>query len=410
MDPVTDASPLRRGLAEARLRTDELFALVRPDSLFERPVPERHRLNFYIGHVEAFDWNMMCVHGLGLERFRKDLDHTFAFGIDPGGSGLPTDTRNDWPSLDETLGYCGRVRETVDTVLDQAPVDIATLCIEHRLMHAETLCYLLHNLDPKRMSPSKRLATRPHPIVRPPPRPDWIEIPEGCAHLGRSKDTGFGWDNEFGPVSERVPAFAIRKHKVTNGEYLEFVEAGGPCPHYWRHDGDRWLLRAMFGEVPLPLDWPAYVTHNQARQFAAQAGAKLPSEAQWDRAAYGSPTGSSRRYPWGDESPGPGHGNLHFKRWDPCSVMATPEGDSDFGVAQTLGNGWEWTSDPLRPFPGFQQYPFYPGYSADFFDNDHFVLKGASPRTALPLLRRSFRNWFRKGYPYLYSTIRLVSN
>ena len=409
MGQVTATNRLHRELAEARLRTDELFALVRPDSLFERPVPERHRLNFYVGHVEAFDWNMICQYSLGLDPFQPQFDELFAFGIDPGESDLPTDARGDWPGLDETRAYCRRVRDTVDKVLDLVPENIANLCIEHRLMHAETLCYLLHNLDPEHLLPSKHRSNRPEPMTHAPPCPEWVEIPDGHAQLGRPLDTGFGWDNEFGLVSERVPGFAIRRYKVTNSEYLEFVNAGGPQPHYWRREGGQWLLRAMFGEIPLPLEWPVYVTYDQARQFATHVGAVLPSEAQWDRAAYGSRGGLSRRYPWGDESPEARHGNFDFRRWDPCSVTATPAGDSDFGVAQTLGNGWEWTSDLLRPLPGFREYPFYPGYSSDFFDDEHFVLKGASPRTGLPLLRRSFRNWFRQEYPYLYSAIRLVS-
>ena len=89
-------------------------------------------------------------------------------------------------------------------------------------------------------------------------------------------------------------------------------------------------------------------------------------------------------------------------------MTANPAGDSAFGVSQTLGNGWEWTSDFFRPLPGFEPFDFYPGYSADFFDDDHYVLKGASPRTATKMARRSFRNWFRNEYKYVYATFRCV--
>ena len=87
-----------------------------------------------------------------------------------------------------------------------------------------------------------------------------------------------------------------------------------------------------------------------------------------------------------------------------------PGGSSAFGVAQMVGNGWEWTRTPFAPLPGFQPHANYPGYSADFFDDKHFVLKGASPRTASILTRRSLRNWFRPDYPYLYATFRVVEN
>ena len=408
MNPMEGSPQLRRDLTEARLRTDELFALVRPDCLFERPVPERHRLNFYIGHVEAFDWNMICDHSLEMEPFNGEFDKLFAFGIDPDSSALPEDEPGDWPALDETYDYCRQARETVDRVLDRVPEEVACVCIEHRLMHAETLCYLLHNLAPERLRPQPLQTKAQRPANPVPAARRWIQIPAGDAWLGRAPDTGFGWDNEFGELRVAVGAFRVTKYKVTNGEYLKYVEEGASPPHYWKSDRRGWLLRTMFGEVPLPLDWPVYATHEQAREFAAYAGASLPSEAEWDRAAYGSTSGHRRQYPWGDEAPGPRHGNFDFGSWDPCPVGSTPAGDSQCGVSQAMGNGWEWTSDPLRPFPGFKEYPFYPTYSSDFFDGEHYVLKGGSQRTALPLLRRTFRNWFREGYPYVYSTFRLV--
>jgi formylglycine-generating enzyme required for sulfatase activity len=115
-------------------------------------------------------------------------------------------------------------------------------------------------------------------------------------------------------------------------------------------------------------------------------------------------------YPWGDEPPGAAHGNFDFASWDPVPVTATPAGDSAFQVSQLAGNGWEWTSTVFEPFPGFERFPFYPGYSANFFDGSHYVMKGGSARTAAPLLRRSFRNWFRPDYPYVYAGFRLAEN
>jgi formylglycine-generating enzyme required for sulfatase activity len=136
----------------------------------------------------------------------------------------------------------------------------------------------------------------------------------------------------------------------------------------------------------------------------------LPTEAQFHRAAYGTPSGEERPYPWGDEPPDQRHGNFDFRHWDPIPITASPLGDSAFGVSQLVGNGWEWTATPFQPFPGFQPFSFYPGYSAPFFDGDHYVLKGASPRTAARLVRRSFRNWFRSGYPHVYAGFRCVDN
>ena len=164
----------------------------------------------------------------------------------------------------------------------------------------------------------------------------------------------------------------------------------------------------MFGTIAVAPSWPVYVTFAEAWAFARWAGKTLPTEAQWHRAAYGAPEESERRYPWGAEAPDRRRGNFHYERWDPTPVDAYPEGASAFGVFDLLGNGWEWTSTPFGPLPGFEPFPFYPGYSADFFDGKHFLMKGGSPRTDRCMLRRSFRNWFQPHYPYLYSTFRCV--
>jgi len=115
-------------------------------------------------------------------------------------------------------------------------------------------------------------------------------------------------------------------------------------------------------------------------------------------------------YPWGDAAPEARRGNFDFRAWEPRSVDAHRDGDSAFGVRGLVGNGWEWTSTPFAPFEGFRAQPFYRGYSADFFDGRHYVMKGGSPLTAAPLLRRSFRNWFQPHYPYIYAGFRCVAN
>jgi formylglycine-generating enzyme required for sulfatase activity len=227
-----------------------------------------------------------------------------------------------------------------------------------------------------------------------------------------------------------VAAFSIDKYKVTNGQYLDFVAAGGyenpACwseedwawrstqdvrhPVFWNRHRDRWYLRTMFDEIPLPLDWPVYVSQAEAKAYARWAGKSLPTEAQWHRAAYGALSGSERAFPWGTTPPNVSKGNFDFHSWDPTPVGAFPEGESAFGVADLLGNGWEWTSSQFEPFPGFRRFSFYPGYSADFFDGKHYVMKGASARTAACMLRRSFRNWFQPHYQYVYAGFRCVSN
>src|SRR5215472_325011 len=124
-------------LADARDRTDKLFDIVRPDFLYERPIPERHRIIFYVGHLEAFDWNLFRDHLLPLKTFSPGFDQLFAFGIDPVGGALPSDQPQEWPSLDEVRNYVQIVRSRIDNALEakaSAPATetILQVAVEHR--------------------------------------------------------------------------------------------------------------------------------------------------------------------------------------------------------------------------------------------------------------------------------------
>jgi gamma-glutamyl hercynylcysteine S-oxide synthase len=429
---------LLRRIFEARRRSDDLFGLVRGESMYERPIPERHRIIFYLGHLEAFDWNLLHENVFGLKSFHPELDRLFAFGIDPVGGGLPSDKPSDWPSLQIVQEYVRKIRSELDEKLidearqtpesrDENSLDtMLNVAIEHRLMHVETLAYMLHQLPFEQKIPQ---ASPPlhaaGPIVH-----RMIEIPAGAVTLGlpRDKET-FGWDNEFETFTAQVPAFEIDQYMVTNGQYLDFMAAGGyenrsfwsdadwnwktsqriSHPVFWKKSGDQWLYRTMFDEIPLPLDWPVYVSHAEAMAFARWAGKSLPTEEEWHRAAYGTPHGIERSYPWGEELPDSRFGNFDFHRWDPAPVNTFADGASAFRVHGMLGNGWEWTSIVFAPFPGFKPFSFYRGYSADFFDGKHFVMKGGSARTAACMLRPTFRNWFQTHYQYVYAGFRCVS-
>ena len=130
----------------------------------------------------------------------------------------------------------------------------------------------------------------------------------------------------------------------------------------------------------------------EASAFARWRGARLPTEAEWRRAAEGIPR--------------PAPANVHFRHGSPVPVGSHPEGASAWGVLDLVGNGWEWTSSAFAPFPGFAPMPRYPGYSADFFDGAHYVMLGGSWATDEALLRPSFRNWFQPHYPYVFSQFR----
>ncbi len=158
----------------------------------------------------------------------------------------------------------------------------------------------------------------------------------------------------------------------------------------------------MFESIPLPMSWPVYVSHAEASAYAKWLGARLMTEAEFQRAAYGRPDDGRSPEAFALQP----SGAVDFSSWDPEPAGSHPAGKSAFGVDDLVGNGWEWTSTTFTPFAGFRAMASYPEYSADFFDGEHFVMKGASPATARELLRPSFRNWFRARYPYVYATFR----
>lgn len=439
-----DRDRLAARLAEARARTDAFFALLTPATLYRRAIAERHRIVFYLGHLEAFDWNLLGRLADRLPAFDAESDQLFAFGIDPVDGDLPRDIPADWPRVSEIRAYVARVRSELDALLarvtlDDGEVSAWDMAIEHRLMHAETLAYMLPHLPLDGFAAGA--AQAPDLTLKPgyartgrPGKPRQVAIPAGCATLGRSRSSNaFGWDNEFEGGVEVVPAFTIDARNVTNGEFLAFVEAGGYSearralwraedrawiesegrahPVLWRkpRGAAGWRQRFTFVEGPLALDLPVQVSLAEARAYAAWKGGRLPMEAEFHRAAYGTPCGTERPQPWGAAAPVGGvHGAFDFVRFDPAPVASYKAGDSAFGVSDLVGNGWEWTETPFAPFVGFAADPRYAGYSANFFDGKHYVIKGASVQTAAALVRRSFRNWFQPHYPYVYAAFRCV--
>ncbi len=433
------ARNLLERMADARRESDALFDMVRPSALYDRPIPERHRIIFYVGHLEAFDWNLLHTRFSNVKSFDPRLDQLFAFGIDPVDGGLPSDRASDWPAVESVREYVGKIRADLDKALERhdrltgyEAADgfslglLLNVAVEHRLMHVETLSYMLHQLPfaSKVRRPAVPLLNTAAVSHR------MITIPAGVATLGLPRAGGsFGWDNEYEAYTVSVPAFEIDKYKVTNRQYLEFMNAGGyetrsiwsdedwawkaaagvQHPSFWTKANGEWVLRGMFDEVPLPREWPVYVSHAEARAYARWAGKALPTEEEWHRAAYGTSKGTERDYPWGNNAPDATFGNFDLRGWDPMPVNAFPKGASAFGVEDMLGNGWEWTVSHFAPFPRFEPFPFYPGYSANFVDGKHFVMKGGSARTAKCMLRRTFRNWFQAHYPYIYSGFRCVS-
>jgi ergothioneine biosynthesis protein EgtB len=436
--PKLDREALSDWYRRNRQRSRELFDLVRPEAYHARPISLRHPVVFYEGHLPAFSLNTLVKKGLGRSGVDEGLERLFARGIDPEDEGSASRSkRADWPSRDEVRRFADACDALILDALANAPIEQAAhpllheaqavyAILEHEAMHQETMLYMWHQLPYEQKQRPARATIDPTGRS---PRAERATVPAGRATLGANRhEIAFGWDNEFPAHVVDVPAFAIDVHNVTNERFIDFVDAGGYRePHWWtpeayqwiqaegiahprfwaRRDG-AWKWRGMFEEIDLPPAWPVYVSQAEAAAYARWKGARLMTEAEYHRAAFAEPAGSERDYPWGDAAPDGSRGNFDFASWNPVAAGRHPAGQSAWGVHDLMGNGWEWTSSQFAPFDGFGAMASYPEYSADFFDGKHVVMKGASPATAAPLLRRSFRNWFRPTYPYVYAAFRCV--
>jgi ergothioneine biosynthesis protein EgtB len=409
---VTPGAPPLARLEAAWERSDALFGRVREDSFLCQPIRLRQPILFYVGHLPAFAWNQLVRGVLGQDAFDAELDALFERGIDPEDE---HDPGGAWPARERVLAYRDRVRERLRRSWEAIADDGARrawMVLEHELMHHETLLYMLAQMPPERFA-------APAPWrVGSAVEQAFCAVEGGPVVLGTPEgEQPFAWDNER-PASEvDVPAFRAQRRPVTHRDLLAFVRDGGYAndalwsprgaewrartglrhPHAWRMEGGAPLaIRGLAREVAFDdmADAPASVSWAEADAYARWTGGRLPTEAEVVRFREGAD---------------PAGAHAGFDAWQPRAA-----GDADdvgrWGVRDAWGNGWEWTATLFAPFDGFRKDPAYPGYSADFFDGRHYVMRGGSWATDRQLMRPGFRNWFQPHYPFVFSKFRCVGN
>jgi gamma-glutamyl hercynylcysteine S-oxide synthase len=297
------------------------------------------------------------------------------------------------------------------------------LVVSHENQHDETMLQAL-NL---RSGPPLLGSGAPMPLGRAGVAGTSVLVPGGPFVLGVDALTEpYSLDNERPAHVVDIPGFRIGKVPVTNAEWQQFVDDGGyrrqelwsargwehrcqaglTAPQFWLPDG----TRTRFGHIePIPGDQPVqHVTFFEAEAYAKWAGARLPTEIEWEKACAWDPgTGTRRRYPWGSDTPTAGLANLGGDALGPAPVGAYPRGASAYGAEQLLGDVWEWTTSPLRPWPGFSPM-IYERYSQPFFDGDYQVLRGGSWAVGPDVLRPSFRNWDHPIRRQIFCGVRLA--
>jgi iron(II)-dependent oxidoreductase len=346
-------------------------------------------------------------------------------------------SRVDLPLLPpaDARAYCSTVRaKALDSleVLPYEPVEaggpdprfVFALVISHENQHDETMLQAL-NL---RAGAALLGAGSSLPAGRPGlTGADSVLVPGGPFELGVDAATEpFSLDNERPAHLVDVPGFRIGRVPVTNGEWQNFIADGGyqrrqwwsargwehrqqaglRAPQFWNGDN----TRSRFGYVePIPADEPVqHVSYFEAEAYAAWAGARLPTEVEWEKACAWDPQAQTRRrFPWGASEPTDTFANLGGAALRPAPVGAYPAGASAYGAEQLLGDVWEWTTSPLRPWPGFTPM-IYERYSQPFFDGDYRVLRGGSWAVASSIVRPGFRNWDHPIRRQIFSGVRLA--
>jgi len=417
-EPGADAEVLRTRVAEllaaSRARSAALTDAVDDAELVAQHSPLMSPLVWDLAHIGSQEELWLVRDVGGRAPLRPEIDglydafqHTRAIRVE-----LPLLTPP------EARTYVAEVRDKALDVLSRSPLRGRRLVddgfafgmiVQHEQQHDETML-ATHQL---RAGAAVLRADPPPPAVAPPLQRD-VLVPAGPFTMGTSTEP-WALDNERPAHTVELPAYRIDTAPVTNGEYTAFVAAGGyddrrwwtdegwahrvsaglVAPRFWERDGGARWWRRRFGVLePVPDDEPVmHVCFHEAQAYASWAGKRLPTEAEWEKAARFDPaTGRSRRYPWGDDQPTPLHANLGQRHLQPAPVGAYPAGASPLGVHQLVGDVWEWTSSGWHPYPGFEAFP-YREYSEVFFGAEYRVLRGGSFGTDPAAIRGTFRNW-----------------
>jgi gamma-glutamyl hercynylcysteine S-oxide synthase len=432
---------LARMLEETRAETLALFRMAREEDLHESPGFGFRPVLWHLAHIGVFEayWLLQKLGG------EPAPDERYERVFDPIAT--PREESKNLPSRPEMEAYLSLVRGRALRRLEASNFDtgqdpllrggyVFDLVLEHERQHQETLAYLLRMLDPsKKTRPETSNLTDAAPsfaATSTGTAGEIVTVAGGPFEMGAVWDS-FAYDNERPARTVSLRAFRIARLPVTNDEYARFVAVGGyerrefwsdegwarreeegwSCPLFWRRcEGEGgWDVQGMFETGALEGSHPVTgVSWHEAEAYARFAGKRLPTEAEWEKAAsWDERAGRKRRYAWGDEEPDASLCNFGSRLWGTTPVGSFPEGASAYGCLDMTGNVWEWTADPFQGFPGFEPFP-YPEYSQEWFDGDHRVLKGGSWATRASVLRTSFRNFFRRHFRIAFAGIRLAED
>ena len=407
---------LVKELQEARERTRFLLERVSEKDLVAQHDPIMSPLIWDYGHIGNYEelWLLQNAHGKVLSK--RELYDMYDASLHPREE-RPSLNLLDWASANR---YLDAVRKAVLEILEDADLDgddpllkdgfVYNMIIQHEYQHNETMLQALQLKKGEGYKPEARVKLPAGETIK----EEMVPVPGGEFIMG-TDDRVRALDNERTSHLVYLPDFLIDTTPVTNAAFAEFVEDGGyERPELWDPAGWKYIKEERIGAPkhwyqPEPHSWwterfgfdeplnPAapvvHVSWYEADAYARWTGKRLPTEAEWEKAASWDPeTETKRLYPWGDEPPTPEKANLDQRAFGPAGTGAYPAGASAYGILGMIGDVWEWTSSDLYAYPGFQAFP-YREYSEVFFGLEYKVLRGGSWATRPGAVRNTFRNW-----------------
>ncbi len=404
---------LQQWMQDCRAGTLKIFQTVDAETFRQQIHPEFSPVGWHLGHIAFTEGLWILEHCAGQAPLMPQYRRLFA------ADGLPKSDRCHLPDFSEICVYLETVRTQVLQYLQIAPLDqqerLWRWLLQHESQHCETISFLLH-LQRSRSQPEPTSSSNLAPVypVTSDATDQMIRIPAGEFQLGNNSLDAI--DNEQPVQTLYLDTYWIDRYPVTNAQYQAFLAADGyENPQWWSKAGWQWR---QTHQITQPLYWsgnpnlaqhPVYgVSYYEAEAYACFVGKRLPTEAEWEKAASWNPETQQRQlYPWGDIWPNTDHCNHDGAIAHTTPVGAYPAGRSFYGCEDMLGNVWEWTATWFDGYPGFEFYP-YRGYSQVYFDGKHRVMRGGSWVTRPWALRSAFRNWYDPGTRQIFAGFRCV--
>lgn len=409
---------------------EKLFDLLKDKKdILKQPNRLRHPLVFYFGHTATFFVNKLMVANIIKERVNKTFEATFAIGVDEMTWDDLNASSYAWPSYEETKIYRDEVKAMVLGLIDNieftmpinwdSPMWIILMGIEHENIHIETSSVLLRELDLEYLS-SKALFTYNNEASSTYPKNELIKVLGSTVVLQKDREDpkAYGWDNEFSYHKASIKDFEASKYLVSNGEFLEFIEAGGYSKlHYFSEEGIQWLdhseacypkfwvkrdnayyLREINREVELPLNYPVDVNAHEAEAFCKYKSELLGYEV---RLASEDEFYALNDYVNAQDK----EANIALKYFNQTPVDKYAFDD----FYDVVGNVWQWSTTPMYPFDDFLEHKSYDDFTTPTFDDKHCLMKGGSFMSLGNEVLRSARYAFRKDF-YQHAGFRYVKS